>query len=110
MDGYQMTESGADVKLTTLSASARYDFDKNDPATYYYARQAMHHLLYTVANSKSMNGAMPGSHIKDGARLTTLIMRGVTLLFGLLILLQIYKIFRLFKPTAKKLAKLQAKA
>jgi beta-glucosidase len=110
MDGYQMTESGADVKLTTLPASARYDFDKNDPATYYYARQAMHHLLYTVANSKSMNGAMPGSHIKDGARLTTIIMRVVTLLFGLLILLQIYKIFRLFKPTAKKLAKLQAKA
>ena len=47
-------EAGADVKLTNLPAAARYNFDENDPATYYYARQAMHHLLYTVANSKAM--------------------------------------------------------
>ena len=110
MDGYQMTEAGADVKLTSLPAAARYDFDKNDPATYYYARQAMHHMLYIIANSKAMNGAMPGSHIKDGARFTTLVMRVVTVVCLLLIILEIYKIFRLFKPTAKKLAKLQAKA
>ena len=110
MDGYQMTEAGADVKLTTLPASARYNFDENDPATYYYARQAMHHTLYTIANCKAMNGAMPGSHIKDGTRISTTIMRVVTILFGLLIILEVYKIFRLFKPTQKKLAKLQAKA
>ena len=110
MDGYQMTEAGADVKLTTLPSAARYNFDKNDAATYYYARQAMHHMLYIIANSKAMNGAMPGSHIKDGARITTHVMRIVTVVFVLLILLEIYKIFRLFKPTAKKLAKLQAKA
>lgn len=110
MDGYQMTESGADVKLTSLPASARYDFDKNDGATYYYARQAMHRMLYTIANSKAMNGAMPGSVITDGTRVTTKIMRTVDIVFGLLILFEIYKIFRLYKPTAKKLAKLQAKA
>ena len=110
MDGYQMTEAGADVKLTTLPASARYNFDENDPATYYYARQAMHHTLYTIANCKAMNGAMPGSHIKDGTRISTTIMRVVTILFGLLIILEVYKIFRLFKPTQKKLTKLQAKA
>lgn len=110
MDGYQMTEAGADVKLTSLPASARYNFDKSDPATYYYARQAMHHTLYTIANCKAMNGAMPGSHIKDGTRISTTIMRVVTILFGLLIILEVYKIFRLFKPTQKKLAKLQAKA
>lgn len=110
MDGYQMTEAGADVKLTTLPASVRYNFDENDPATYYYARQAMHHTLYTIANCKAMNGAMPGSHIKDGTRISTTIMRVVTILFGLLIILEVYKIFRLFKPTQKKLAKLQAKA
>ena len=28
------------MKLTSLPASARYNFDKSDPATYYYARQA----------------------------------------------------------------------
>jgi len=102
MDGYQMTEAGADVKLTSLPAAARYNFDENDLATYYYARQAMHHLLYTVANSKAMNGAMPGTHIVDGTRLTTTIIRVVTVLMLLLIALNIYRIFRLFKPTAKK--------
>lgn len=110
MDGYQMTEAGADVKLTSLPASARYDFDKNDPATYYYARQAMHRVLYTIANSKSMNGAMPGSHIKDGLRTTEKIQLAIDVIFGLLILLEAYRIFRLFKPTQKKLAKMQAKA
>ena len=57
-----------------------------------------------------MNGAMPGSHVKDGLRTSTLLMRVVTVVFALLIILEIYKIFRLCKPTAKKLAKLQAKA
>lgn len=110
MDGYQMTEAGADVKLTSLPASARYDFDKNDPATYYYARQAMHRVLYTIANSKSMNGAMPGSQIKDGMRISDKIKLAVDIIFGLLIVLEVYRIFRLFRPTKKKLAKLQAKA
>ncbi len=110
MDGYQMTEAGADVKLTSLPASARYDFDKNDPATYYYARQAMHRVLYTIANSKSMNGAMPGSRIKDGMRISDKIKLAIDVIFGLLIVLEVYKIFRLFRPTKKKLAKLQAKA
>ena len=110
MDGYQMTEAGADVKLTSLPASARYNFDKSDPATYYYARQAMHRVLYTIANSKSMNGAMPGSQIKDGMRISDKIKLAIDIIFGLLIVLEVYRIFRLFRPTKKKLAKLQAKA
>ncbi|MDD3666769.1 MAG: glycoside hydrolase family 3 N-terminal domain-containing protein [Bacteroidales bacterium] len=61
MDCYQMIEAGADIKLTSLTESARFDFDKNDSATYYYARNAMHRMLYTIANSKAMNGAMPGT-------------------------------------------------
>lgn len=110
MDGYQMTEAGADVKLTSLPASARYNFDKSDPATYYYARQAMHRVLYTIANSKSMNGAMPGSQIKDGMRISDKIKLAIDIIFGLLIVLEVYRIFRLFRPTKKKLAKLLAKA
>ena len=110
MDGYQMTEAGGDVKLTSLPSAARYNFDKNDPATYYYAREAMHHTLYTVVNSKAMNGAMPGTVIKDGTRTTDHLVRIVTVVCVLLIVLQIYKIFRLYKPTAKKLAKLKEKA
>jgi beta-glucosidase len=110
MDGYQMTEAGADVKLTSLPASARYNFDKSDPATYYYARQAMHRVLYTIANSKSMNGAMPGSQVKDGMRISDKIKLAIDIIFGLLIVLEVYRIFRLFRPTKKKLAKLLAKA
>ena len=110
MDGYQMTEAGADVKLTSLPASARYNFDKSDPATYYYARQAMHRVLYTIANSKSMNGAMPGSQIKDGMRISDKIKLAIDIIFGLLIVLEVYRIFRLYRPTKKKLAKLLAKA
>ncbi len=109
MDGYQMTEAGADLKLTSLSSAARYNFDKNDPAMYYYARQAMHHTLYTIANSKAMNNAMPGSHFINGTRTTQMLSRIITIVCILLIVLNIYKIFRLFKPTAKKLARLQAK-
>ena len=67
-------------------------------------------MLYTIANSKAMNGAMPGSVIKDGTRTLTKVVWVVDSIFVLLILLEIYKIFRLYKPTAKKLAKLQAKA
>ena len=104
------TWAGADVKLTSLPASARYNFDKSDPATYYYARQAMHRVLYTIANSKSMNGAMPGSQIKDGMRISDKIKLASDVIFGLLIVLEVYRIFRLFRPTKKKLAKLQAKA
>ena len=110
MDGYQMAEAGGDVKLTSLPSAARYNFDKNDPATYYYAREAMHHTLYTVVNSKAMNGAMPETVIKDGTRTTDHLVRIVTVVCVLLIVLQIYKIFRLYKPTAKKLAKLKEKA
>lgn len=57
-----------------------------------------------------MNGAMPGSQIKDGMRISDKIKLAVDIIFGLLIVLEVYRIFRLFKPTKKKLAKLQAKA
>ena len=44
-----------------MNYSGSYDLDTSDPAVYHYAREAAHHILYTVANSKIMNGAMPGS-------------------------------------------------
>ena len=58
MDPVQMIKAGADGKL---NYSGSYDLDTSDPAVYHYAREAAHHILYTVANSKIMNGAMPGS-------------------------------------------------
>ena len=53
---------------------------------------------------------MPGSQIKDGMRISDKIKLAIDIIFGLLIVLEVYRIFRLFRPTKKKLAKLQAKA
>ena len=57
-----------------------------------------------------MNGAMPGSQIKDGMRISDKIKLAIDIIFGLLIVLEVYRIFRLFRPTKKKLTKLLAKA
>lgn len=58
MDPVQMIKAGADGKL---NYAASYELDLTDPATAHYAREASHRILYTVANSKAMNGAMHGS-------------------------------------------------
>lgn len=109
MDGYQMIESGADVKLTYEAASARFDFDPQNSAHYHYARAALHRTLYAIANTNAMNGAMPGSVFKDGVRLSQKLIIGVTIVFGLLALWFAYVIFRGFKPSRRKLAKLEKK-
>ena len=61
MDAGQMIQAGADGKLTNLPTGARYTFNKNDVSDYHYGREAVHNILYTIANSKAMNGGMPGS-------------------------------------------------
>lgn len=61
MDAGQMIQAGADGKLTNLPTGARYTFNKDDVADYHYGREAIHNILYTIANSKTMNGGMPGS-------------------------------------------------
>ncbi|MCD7756201.1 MAG: glycoside hydrolase family 3 C-terminal domain-containing protein [Firmicutes bacterium] len=110
MDGYQMTEAGGDAKLTYLEEAARYDFDENDEATYYYARQAMHHILYTIANSNAMNDLAPGGTFVEGMRIVDKVIIGVNTICVLLILWIAYTIFRTFKPSKRKLAKLERKA
>lgn len=109
MDGYQMIEAGADVKLTYAQESARFDFDAQNPAHYHYAREALHRTLYTIANTNAMNGAMPGSVFKDGMRLTQKVLLVVDIVFGLLAVWFAYVIFRGFKPSKRKLAKLEQK-
>ena len=102
MDGYQMIEAGGDIKLTYLADSARFDFDKNDTATYHYARKAMHRVLYTVANSKAMLGAMPGTDFVDEPSDTEKITMAVDIVCGILIaLLAVTTVFR-FVPRRKK--------
>ena len=61
MDAGQMIQAGADGKLTNLPTGARYTFNKNDVSDYHYGREAVHNILYTITNSKAMNGGMPGS-------------------------------------------------
>lgn len=61
MDAGQMIQAGADGKLTNLPTGARYTFDENDVSDYHYGCEAAHNILYTIANSKVMNGGMPGS-------------------------------------------------
>lgn len=102
MDGYQMIEAGGDLKLTYQADSARFDFDKNDVATYHYAREAMHRVLYTVANSKAMLGAMPGTDFVDEPSDTEKITMAVDIVCGILIaLLAVTTVLR-FVPRRKK--------
>ena len=67
MNGLQMIEAGADAKLTVSDPTALWSFDSGDATQYGYAREAMHHLLYVMANSHVMNGAVHGSVYSTGA-------------------------------------------
>ena len=66
MNVSQMIEAGGVSKLAQAENLAKWTFDQNDPAEYHYAREAVHALLYTTANSHVMNGAMHGSARVDG--------------------------------------------
>ncbi|WP_322155938.1 glycoside hydrolase family 3 N-terminal domain-containing protein [Paratractidigestivibacter sp.] len=66
MGAEQMIEAGGDAKLTTNDQSDMWSFDSTDAVSYRYARESVHHLLYTMANSHSMNGAMHGSTFVSG--------------------------------------------
>lgn len=86
MDAGQMIEAGGDAKLTNQPESARWTFDSTDSAQYHYAREAMHHILYTVVNSKAMNGMMPGMEYKAPVTIATKIRIAITVVAVILIL------------------------
>ena len=109
MDGGQMIEAGGDALLTSAD-NVRWTFDKDSASDYHYARQAMHNILYTVANSKVMNGLMPGSEFVTPMTMAEKILTGINIASVVIILALAYFIFRGFKPTKKKAAKLAAKA
>jgi len=97
MGAKQMIEAGGDMKLTYADSSALFDEWKNvesDPTLYHHAREAMHHVLYTVANSKSMNGAMPGSVFKNPLHISAKVRIAVTIICPILILLLILGIVK----------------
>ena len=78
MNGHQMIAAGGDSQLNYLDLTDIWTLDTDDPADYHYGREAMHHALYTVANSHVMNGSMPGSVYVGGTRITTTARVGLT--------------------------------
>ena len=85
MNAQQMIEAGGDAALTT-SEYAVWKFDKNDAADYAYGREAMHHVLYAVANSKLMSGLMPGSEFVTPMTIAEKIVIAVNVVGAILIL------------------------
>lgn len=97
MNEYQMVEAGADIKLLNAEDPTHFQFNKNSRAEYHYGRQAIHRVLYTVANSKNTNGAMSGSVFKSGLQKATKIQIGISVVAGLLIFVLVYFTIRRFK-------------
>ena len=54
MDTEQCIRAGGDLKLTGYEVDAPLDI--TNPASRYFARQALKHILYTTVNSNAMNG------------------------------------------------------
>ena len=67
MDTLQTIAAGGDGKLKTVGMDALFGFDvSKHPAYQSYARDAAHHILYTVVNSAGMNGFVHGVEFVKG--------------------------------------------
>lgn len=103
-----MIEAGGSGSLRYLK-DTKFTFDKDSVSDYHCGRAAAHSILYTIANSKAMNGVMPGS-ILTGMPPAAKFRIPLTIIPALLLVFFIYRIFRVWKPSKRKLAKLEAKA
>lgn len=105
MSPYQMLEAGADIKLLNVSEDPTGEqLDFNDAATYHYARQAMHHLLYTVANSNCMNGALPGAGFTFYNQMKVMQIAFNAICGVILALLAFFSVWRWLPGTIKRVA------
>ncbi|MCR5546860.1 MAG: glycoside hydrolase family 3 C-terminal domain-containing protein [Lachnospiraceae bacterium] len=102
MDGVQMIEAGADIKLTSADDSMRFDWDKNDLVQYHYAREVMHRTLYTIANSNAMQGMMHGMSFEHKVTTTEIVQKVVNIAFPILIVLLVLMTVLRFIPRKKK--------
>ena len=67
MDTCQSLAAGGDGKLKTVGMDALFGFDITKNKAYYeYARDAAHHIMYTVVNSAGMNGFVHGVEYVNG--------------------------------------------
>lgn len=98
MDTNQMLRAGGDAKLVFFVMTA-YDgttFKVNsatDKATYHYAREAMHHLLYAAVNSSGVNGVTKGATVETFAYYKFILM-GIDVMALLAIVLIAVKTFK----------------
>ena len=77
MNTLQTLAAGGDGKLKTVGMDALFGFDVTKyPAYYGYARDAAHHILYTVVNSAGMNGFVHGVEFVNGFAYYKLILIG----------------------------------
>ena len=63
MDTEQCIRAGGDLKLTGYAVDAPLDI--TNPASQYYSRQAIKHIMYTTVNSNAMNGVVHGTEIVE---------------------------------------------
>lgn len=61
----QWVYAGADTALQSVPIKASFKPGESS-ATYHYARQAMHRILYSIANSAAMNGYIHGARYIPG--------------------------------------------
>ena len=88
---------------TPLVWDIPFTFEKDNAAHYHYGREAMHGILYAVANSKAMNGLMPGSTFTTPKTMAEKILIGIDVVGVVLILALgwfIYRGFRKWKRSA----------
>jgi len=77
MNTLQTLAAGGDGKLKTVGMDALFGFDiTKHPDYYVYAREAAHHIMYTVVNSAGMNGFVHGVKFFNGFAYYKLILIG----------------------------------
>ncbi len=97
MDTYQMIEAGGDAKLLNAKDPTSFEFEKDNVAMYHYAREAAHRILYTIVNSKAMNGVMPGSIHRVKMQPVTKIRIALTVIPSIILLLVGWYVVRCIK-------------
>ena len=65
MNPAQMAYAGGDCQLNTVGYPGNFKTETN-AINYYYGRLCAKHILYTIANSKTMNGLIHGAVFQEG--------------------------------------------
>lgn len=97
MDTEQSLYAGSSGKLNLVNI-CDWSLDTNSQKEIYYAREAIHQMLYTEVNSSAMNGIVRGTQISKGFPVYAFILIGL----DIVALLGIYFILRPLSRRRKK--------